>query len=314
MFSKKAKMLEEVDIKKSDLSIFVRMIFFVITTLLTVTTLVPLVLTVVVSFTDNETLMLEGYKLWPSKWSTSAYEYLFRSGSDIWQAYGVTIFITVIGTVLGIIFMSLFAYAVTRKSFPWRRQFVFFVYFTMLFSGGLVPTYINISNNLHLRDNILVLILPLCVNATYILIMRTYMRTSIPDSVEEAARIDGAGDFRCYWQIVMPMCIPVIATIALFLAVIYWNDWYTGFLYIIQNDDIVPIQLLLKRIENNIQYLSNAASTGMSGIEIQMLNETLPEESVKMALVVMVTTPILISYPFFQKYFINGITIGSVKE
>lgn len=314
IFSKKKKMFEEMDIKNADLSIGVKFIFYLITTLLTISTLVPLILTIVVSLTDNDTLMLEGYKLIPSKWSLSAYEYLFKSGAQIWQAYGVTIFITVAGTCLGILFMSLFSYAITRQSFPWRNQFIFFVYFTMLFSGGLVPTYMMISNVLNLRDNIMVLILPLCTNATYILIMRTYMRTSIPASVEEAAKIDGAGEWRCYWQIIMPMCIPVIATIALFLAVNYWNDWYTSFLYIVQNDDIVPIQLLLKRIENNIQYLSNAASTGMSGIEIQELNNNLPEESVKMALVVMVTLPILIAYPFFQKYFINGITIGSVKE
>ena len=184
----------------------------------------------------------------------------------------------------------------------------------MLFNGGMVPTFIMYSNILHLRDSILALILPLCINGTYILILRTYMRTSIPDSVEEAAKIDGAGDFLCFYKIILPMCVPVIATIALFLAVAYWNDWYQAFLYIVENDKIVPIQLLLKRIENEIQYLSNAASSGMSGVEIQNLNDSLPEESVKMALVVLVTIPIMVSYPFFQKYFVNGITIGSVKE
>ncbi len=310
----KVKEPREIDIKTSDLSRSAKFILFLITTLLSVTTLIPLLLTIAVSFTDNETLMLEGYKLWPSKWSLSAYEYLFKSGSQIWHSYGVTIFVTIVGTIFGLGVMTIFAYAITRKSFPWKRQFIFFVYFTMLFHGGLVPTYIMNSNVLHLRDSIFALILPLCTNATYILILRTYMKTSIPDSVEEAAKIDGAGDFLSFYKIILPMCVPVIATIALFLAVAYWNDWYQAFLYVVENDKIVPIQLLLKRIENNIQYLSNAASTGMSGIEIQALNDALPEESVKMALVVMVTIPILVTYPFFQKYFINGITIGAVKE
>jgi len=311
---KKNKEVIEKDIKREDLSAVTKFILTLITTLLSVSMLIPLLLTIAVSFTENETLMLEGYKLWPSKWSLSAYEYLFKTGGQIWQSYGVSICVTIIGTLFGLSIMTLFAYAITRKSFPWKRQFILFIYFTMLFNGGLVPTYIMYSNILHLRDSALALILPLCINGTYILILRTYMRTSIPDSIEEAAKIDGAGDFLSFYKIILPMCVPVIATIALFLAVAYWNDWYQAFLYIVENDKMVPIQLLLKRIENEIQYLSNAASTGMSGVEIQNLNDSLPEESVKMALVVLVTIPIMVAYPFFQKYFVNGITIGSVKE
>lgn len=310
----KKKEFVEKDIKREDLPKAIKVIMTLITTLLSVSMLIPLLLTISVSFTENETLMLEGYKLIPSKWSTDAYAYLFKAGSQIWQAYGISIFITIVGTLAGLFAMTTFAYAITRNSFPWKKQYVMFVYVTMLFSGGMIPIYMMVANVLGLRDNILALILPLCVNGTYILILRTYMRTSVPPSVVEAAKIDGAGDWRCFWQIVLPMCTPVVATIALFLAVAYWNDWYQAFLYIVQNDNIVPIQLLLKRIENEIQYLSNAANTGFTGVELQQLNDNLPEESVKMALVVMVVTPILVTYPFFQKFFISGITIGSVKE
>ena len=200
----------EKDIKREDLPKSIKAIMTTITTLLSFSMLIPLLLTISVSFTENETLMLEGYKLIPSKWSTSAYEYLFKAGSQIWQAYGISIFVTIVGTIAGLFVMTTFAYAITRNSFPWKKQYVMFVYITMLFSGGMIPIYMMVANVLGLRDNILALILPLCVNGTYILILRTYMRTSIPPTVVEAAKIDGAGDWRCFWQIVLPMCKPVV--------------------------------------------------------------------------------------------------------
>ena len=301
-------------IKTSKSDVVLKIVAYVFITAFAIFCFYPLLMTLSVSFSSNSAINRNGYSAIPQDFSLDTYIYIFgHSGVSILKSYGVTIFVTVVGTLSAMLITSMMSFALSINSLKYRNVIAFVCDFTIIFYAGLIPWYVACTKYYGLGNNIWSLIVPSIFSVWIMFLLRTYFK-SVPLSLYEAARIDGAGDFRCYWQIVMPMCIPVIATIALFLAVIYWNDWYTGFLYIIQNDDIVPIQLLLKRIENNIQYLSNAASTGMSGIEIQMLNETLPEESVKMALVVMVTTPILISYPFFQKYFINGITIGSVKE
>jgi len=176
----------------------------------------------------------------------------------------------------------------------------------------MVSTYIIFTSVYHLRDTIWALILPCCCSATYILILRTYMSTSIPPAVLESARIDGAKEFTCYWKIVLPMAVPSIATIALFLAVNYWNNWNNAFLYILMRTDLMPIQLLLKRIENEIQFLANNVE-GLSASEALAIRESIPGETVKMALVVLVVMPIIIAFPFFQKFFVKGITIGAVK-
>lgn len=307
------RLKREADLQPSvaDVPVFVKILGYIITTLVSITTVVPLLLTVSVSFTDDKSLALNGYKLIPEKFSLEAYRYIINNGSQIWQSYGVTIFITVVGTVIGLVCMSLFAYAVTRNSFPWGTQFVFVVFFCMLFSGGMVPTYMVVSNVLHLRDTIWALILPGCISGMYIMILKTYMRTSIPPAVVESAKIDGAGEYRCFFTIVLPMAVPVLATIALFLAINFWNGWYHAFLYVVKNQKIVPIQLLLKRFENNIEYLAN--SNNLNFQETEQLRDALPVESAKMALVVMVALPILIAFPFFQRFFVKGITVGAVK-
>ncbi len=295
-----------------DMPRVVKAVAYLCTTLFSLVCILPVFFALSISFTEEKSLAVSGYHLIPQKFSLNAYEYVFKDADLIFRSYGVTIAVTVLGTLLGLFVMSMFAYAVTREKFPWKFQFSFYVYFTMLFSGGMVASYIVVSNILHLKDNFLVLILPCCYSAMYLIIMRTYMRTSIPPSVVESARIDGASEFTCYAQIVLPMSVPVLTTIALFLAIAYWNNWFTSFLYVVNNNKIIPLQLLLKRIENDVEFLSSA-SNGMSTAEVEEMRESLPSESFKMALVMMIITPMLIAYPFFQKFIVKGITVGAVK-
>lgn len=315
MVLEKNKMRKRINVDDgalADVPVWVKIVCYVITTGLALTTLIPLLLTVSVSFTDNTALALNGYRLIPEKWSLDAYAYIAKTGEQIINSYAVSISTLIVGTILGILAMTAFCYAITRNEFGAASdKLVFFVYFTMLFNGGTVATYIIISTVLNLRDTFWVLVIPGCISAMYIIIIRTYMKTSIPEAVVESAKLDGAGDFTCYFRIVLPMCIPVIATIMLFLSVNYWNSWYNAFLYIVKSD-FVPLQLLLKRIEKDISFLQNSAS-GISEIEAAELRKSLPTESFQMALVVLVAGPILIAYPFFQKYFIKGVTVGSVK-
>lgn len=310
---RKEKVIKTENQKSSltDVSVPVKTIFYILTSFLSVTTLIPLLLTISVSFTDSKSLALDGYRLVPKTFSLEAYRYVLENGAQLWRSYGVTIIVTVSGTILGLFLMTLFSYAISRKYFSLRNVLSFFVFFTMLFNGGMVPTYIIVSSVLGLKDTVWALILPITVNATYIIILRTYMRNSIPDAVVESAKIDGAGEFLCYYKIVLPMAVPSIATIALFMSVTYWNSWYQAFLYISRNDSLVPIQLLLKRIEDDIEFLAN--SSNLSFADAEIMRQQIPTESFKMALVILVAGPILLLYPFFQRFFVKGITIGAVK-
>ena len=297
---------------QDDMPIAIKIVAFIATTFLSVASVVPLLLCLSASLTDEMALATYGYKLIPSKFSTAAYEYILESGRQVWRGFGVSLVTTAAGVCLGLLLMSLFAYAVTRPSFPWKNQFSFFSYFTMLFSGGMVSSYIINTNYYHLRDTIWILILSGSVGAYNILLMRTYMRSSIPTEIFESAKMDGAGDVRCYWQFALPMSKPMLATIGLFLTVGHWNNWNTGHLYLIRRNDLSPIMLVLKRIENMADYLSQAESQ-MSQSALDDAMAALPTESFKMALVVTVALPMIIAYPFFQKFLVKGITVGSVK-
>ncbi len=295
-----------------DAPLLVKIGGYFVTTLLSLLCVVPLWLTLSISFTEEVSLATDGYHFIPKVFSLKAYEYIFANGDMIWQSYGVTILVTVVGTALSVIVMSMFAYAISRKSFPWGYQFSFFAYFTTLFSGGMVSSYIIITTVYGLRDNPLVLILVGCCTAMNVIIIRTYMRTSIPDSVIESAKIDGAGEFLCFWKIVLPMAVPVLATIALFRAVALWNDWNTPYLYLPTNDAWAPIQLVLKKIEKNIEYLASNTQF-LTPQEVERLQKELPSDGFRMGLTMMVAMPLVIAYPFFQKYFVKGITVGAVK-
>ena len=295
-----------------DVPLYARVTAYFITTVMSLACVLPFLLTVSVSLTDETALRMNGYSLIPSKIGLQGYSYVLKNSAQILRSYGVTIFVTVVGSLTGLLLMTLFAYSISRKYFAWRKQLTFIALFTMLFNGGMLPSYIVNSNILHLKDTVWALILPVCMNGMYVLILRTYMCTSIPDSVVESAKIDGAKEFTCYLKIVMPMAVPAVATIMLFVSVNYWNNWYLGFLYVVSNNDIMPIQLLLKRMENEVQFLANSAGQ-MGATELDSMKQGIPGETIRMCLVVIVVLPILVSYPFFQRFFVQGITVGAVK-
>ncbi|WP_445662611.1 carbohydrate ABC transporter permease [Cytobacillus sp. FSL H8-0458] len=270
----------------------------------------PFIYVIIISFTSEESIVRNGFQLVPKDWSTDAYQYLWGMKEQLFRSYGVTIFVTIVGTVISVLMITFYSYAISRPQFKYRRFFTFLAFFTMLFSGGLVPTYIVVTQFLHLKDTIWALILPLSMNAFYIIIMRTFFLKSVSESILESARIDGASELRIFFQIIFPLSLPGIATIALFSTLGYWNDWFTALLYI-DNPNLVPLQSLLMKIEANLEFMRQ----NMDVASMQMsLFDTIPQESAKMAMVVIATLPIAISYPFFQKYFISGLTIGGVKE
>jgi putative aldouronate transport system permease protein len=282
-----------------------RIVCYLVLAIFALLCLFPFVLMVVSSFMNEKEIITEGFKLFPKELTTSAYTFLFNNPKKLINAYTITILITVVGSIGGLITMSMAGYVLSRSDFKYRNQISFFIYFTTLFSGGLVPTYILMVNYLELKDNVLAMILPGIISAWSIFLMRNFMK-AIPDSLYESAAIDGAGDFRIYWQIFMPLSIPSIATIGLFLALGYWNEWYNAMLYI-QTPSKFPLQLFLQKIVNqaNVQLLIQQGAT----IDIS----NLPSESIKMATAVVAIGPIILLYPFVQRYFVSGLTMGAVK-
>ncbi|MDR9856254.1 carbohydrate ABC transporter permease [Paenibacillus sp. VCA1] len=272
----------------------------------------PFLFVVVISLTDEKTLALNGYSIFPEKWSFDAYHYIFKTGDQLLRSYGVTIFITIVGTLITVAIVSLYAYAISRTYFKFRGIFSFIAFFTMLFGGGLVPSYIVVSQVLHLKDTIWALILPMSVSAFSILIMRTFFKTMVPDAIIESGKIDGAGEFRVFLYLVLPISLPGLATIGLFAALGYWNDWFNALLYI-DNAKLLPLQSLLMKIETNIQFILQNSAIG-SGTDRSAIAQSMPAETTRMAMVVLATLPIIFAYPFFQRYFVQGLTIGSVKE
>ncbi|MFB5265304.1 carbohydrate ABC transporter permease [Paenibacillus enshidis] len=270
----------------------------------------PFLFVVIISLTDEKVLARDGYRLIPAEWSFAAYEFVWQSGDALLRAYGVTILVTVLGTIISLMLMSLYAYAISRKSFRYRRFFSVFAILTMLFNGGMIPTYMVVSQLLGLKDTLWALILPLAMNAFYIMILRTFYSTSVPDALIESGKIDGAGEFYIFLKIVVPLSLPGLATIGLFSTLGYWNDWFNALLYI-DNPKLVPLQSMLMRIESSIQFLQqNSAGSAMS---LQAL-QSIPQDTSRMAMVVLATLPIIFAYPFFQRYFVQGLTVGAVKE
>jgi putative aldouronate transport system permease protein len=274
-------------------------------------TIIPFVLLVTTSLTDNRTLLNEGYKFLPSKWSTAGYSYLFSNPRLVLDSYGVTIFVTLVGTLGQLVLCSLTAYALTKKRMPGVGFFTFLIFFTMLFRGGLVAEYIVGTQILGFHNRFRSMILPLMFNVWHVLIMRTYFMTSIPPSVEESAKIDGASDLRVFAQIVLPLSKPLLATIALFAALIYWNDWFQSLLYI-TNEHMYSLQFVMLQSLRQVEAMKRLLQMGAPGEVIQKLMQ-LPDESIRFAMVVVSIGPIVLAYPFFQRYFVKGMTIGAVK-
>jgi len=271
----------------------------------------PLLLVVIISFSSAESIALHGYTFLPSEFSLAAYKNLMKTGTQIKNSYIITIFYTITGTVLSLAVMSMFAYVLAQKRFPARKGLTFYAFFTMLFSGGLVPSYILNVRYLHLDDTIWIFILPSLVSAYYVIILRTFIQTTIPDTLFEAAIIDGANDFTIFCKIVLPLFKAGLATIGLFNVVNRWNDWFTGMLYI-ENPKLIPLQTMLQKIQRNIEFIKQNAEFADTAMGLELLR-SMPTESTRMAITIIAVVPILFAYPFFQRYFIKGLTIGSIK-
>jgi putative aldouronate transport system permease protein len=274
-------------------------------------TLMPLVLLVIASFTDNNVLMQEGYKFLPSKWSTEGYTFLFSNTRMVRDAYAITVSVTLVGSVIQVLLCSLTAYPLTKGWMPGRRLLTFVVFFTMLFNGGLVASYIVNTRFLGFSNRFRALLLPLMFNVWHVLILRTFFATSIPQSIEESAKMDGANDLRVFFQIVLPLSKPVLATITLFAALTYWNDWFNSLLYITK-DNMYTLQFVMLQSLRQVEAMKRLLQMGAPGEVIAKLRE-LPDEAVRFAMVVVSVGPIIAAYPFVQRYFVKGITIGAIK-
>ncbi|GAB5057840.1 carbohydrate ABC transporter permease [Companilactobacillus alimentarius] len=284
--------------------------FNIVVAIFALSCLLPLFFVVVISLTDENALATYGYRLWPKVWSFAGYKYLATMGGELLNSLWISVLVTVVGTVINSTFTSTYAYAISRSNFKYRKFFTVFCLITMLFSPGMVANYIVVTNMLHLKDTLWALILPMAVSPFNIIVMRTFFKRQVSESIIESARIDGASEMRIFTQIVIPLAVPGIATISLFAALGYWNDWFNALLYI-QSDNLIPLQYLLMKIQSNIEMLSQNASAGTQFGGSLM---AIPKEATRMAMVVIATLPIACSYPFFQKYFVRGLTIGGVKE
>ncbi len=302
--------MSEISVRKptNDVKNF-RIFASVILTVVTVITLLPILLIVIASFTDETTLLAQGYSFFPSKFSTDAYYYMVRQGGTILRAYGITILVTTVGTCGSLILTTALAYPMSRRDFRFRGALSFFVFFTMLFNGGVVSAYIMWTRIFSIRNTLAALIVPnYLMTAFNVFLVRNYYENSIPGALIESAQIDGATELTVFFRIMVPLAVPTIATVSLFTGLAYWNDWTNG-LYYISDTSLYGIQNLLIRIMDNIQFLKSSSNAALLGTQ----SVDLPGTSVRMALAVVGILPILIIFPFVQKYFVKGVVLGAVK-
>jgi len=269
--------------------------------------LAPFILVVSISLSNEKDIILNGYSFFPKHIDLSAYEYVFNNPKSVINAYMVTIFTTVAGTALSVFLMSLMAYPLSRSSLKGRRGVSFYLFFTMLFNGGMAPTYILITQYLHLGDTLWVYILPGLINAWHVFLLRTFF-SRLPESIVESAILDGAGEYKIFYSMILPLSKPVLATVALLGALARWNDWFTSMLYI-NKDNLVTLQYLLQKIMLNIQLMQQQTEHASMLMNVS----DIPSETARMAMAVIAAGPMLLVFPFFQKYFVQGLTVGSVK-
>jgi putative aldouronate transport system permease protein len=270
--------------------------------------LFPLALVIGVSFSSENSIALGGYRIIPAEPSIAAYTFVLKDSVAILRSYLITIAVTICGTLSGLLLVGLFAYPLSRRDFKYRKFFALFAFLTMLFSGGLVPWYIVVVRVLQLKNSLPVLFLPYLQNAWFILIMRTFFKT-IPDSLVESAKIDGAGEYRIFFKIIVPLSIPGLATIALFFCLLFWNDFFLNLMFT-DNEKLFNLQYLMVRVQLNIQYLAQVTTGGQSA----EIYAKIPSRTSQMAMCVLAIGPIVFAYPFFQRYFIKGLTVGAIKE
>ncbi|NBD24930.1 carbohydrate ABC transporter permease [Paenibacillus glycinis] len=291
--------------KTEGANLLFNLISYTVVTVAAILCLLPFEILISGSFTDENAIALHGYGILPSKFSLEAYRVLFKFPEAIIRAYGVSIFITVVGTIVGLFVTSMTAYVMNRKDFKYRNKLAFFFYFTTLFNGGILSTYIFFVKYLQLKNDMLALILPLLINVFYLIVMRTFI-SSIPDSISESAKIDGAGDFTIFMKLILPLTKPGLATIGLFYALDYWNDWYNAMLYITDVNKY-PLQYLLFSTLQSAEAISRISKmASVAAISV-------PTLSLKLAMAVIATGPIILVYPSVQKYFVKGLTVGAIK-
>lgn len=266
--------------------------------------LIPLLLVLSASLTDSTALATYGYRLIPLEWSTKAYEIIAQNPDQLIGSYGVSVAVTVIGTALSIVFSSLLAYPLSRSDFAYRNPLSFYIFFTMLFNGGLVPFYILMSQYLSVKDTIWALVLPGMISPFFIILIRTFFST-VPYSLIESAMIEGASEIKIYLRIILPLSAPILATVSLFTSLGYWNDWFNSLLFI-NKSDLFPLQYLLMMMMQNIEFMIQNSNRGLNAMEI-------PMEPLRMAMAMIAIGPMAFIYLYFQKYFVKGIIIGAVK-
>ena len=286
-------------------------IFHVIIGLFSICCIIPFLFVIIISLSAESSIREIGYAFIPKAWSFDTYTYAIQRLPQIWRSYFNSILITVVGTFLSTLICALYSYALFRPDFKYRGFFNFLSFFTMIFGGGLVPTYVICTQILGLKENYAALIVPLLVSPFNIIIMRTFFKSSVPLDLIEAATIDGSGEYSTFFRVVLPVAKPGLATIALLNSLAYWNDWYLSLLYIRQNKILQPLQALLMELQNNVEYL-NRMSAALGSSAIQEATRA-PTQTLRMVLVVLIVVPIACAYPFFQRYIVAGLTIGSVK-
>lgn len=294
---------QKTKIKKTKFSLF-SCIIYVFISLFTIFCFLPFWLVVINSFAAEEAIRVNGYQIFPGKFSLYSYMYLFN-GKQIYYSYGVTIFVTVVGTLMAVLVTAMFAYPLAHPKVKYRNILSFITYFTMIFGAGIVGSYILIANWLHLKDNIWALILPYLMNPFYVFILISFFRT-VPIELSEAATIDGANDLRTFFQIIWPISLPAIATVSLFYALQYWNDFWLALMYI-DNYKLQPLQMMIRQLISNInasQYIGNTSTN---------YTQVVPSNGIQLSTVCITIGPIILLYPFLQRYFISGLTIGAVK-
>ncbi len=284
---------------------------FIFLTLMTIFALAPFVLIISASLTEENTLAVSGYQFWPKEFSAAAYQYLVTKSQTILKAYGISMIVTVAGTVASLVLSPMLAYPMSRRDFRYRNFLAFFVFFTMIFSGGIVPSYMMWTRVFQIKNSIFALIIPnYLMGAFNIFLLRNYFTNNIPVSLIESAQLDGAKELTIFFKIMLPLSTPVLATVGLFVGLAYWNDWTNG-LYYITDTNLYSIQNLLNRLMQNIEYLKSG--TSISGAVGNIDTSSMPTTSMRMAIAVVAVLPIIIIFPFIQKYFIKGVVVGAVK-
>ena len=285
-------------------------VFHIILGIFALACIIPFVFVIIISFSSEDSIRRIGYSFLPQEWSFAAYEQVLRLGDALWRSYFNSFFVTVVGTVVSVAMCILYAYPLYRKDYKYRGFFSFFSFFTMIFGGGLIPTYIVCKDLLGMSNNYYALIVPMLVSPFYIIIMRTFFQTTVPFDLIEAATIDGSGEYTTLLRVVLPIMKPGIATVALLTALGYWNEWFLCLLYVTDRK-LYPLQYLLMEMQRNAEFLArNSSMLGASGADAV---RNLPSQTMRMSVVVFIVLPIACAYPFFQRYVVAGLTIGSVK-